>query len=81
MARLRKVDAEAIMNVIDSPELVRVLTDSLRRILEREDEWDVLVQRAGVQGRWTPDRVSELLDQQPDGLFWLAVELNEKRLL
>jgi hypothetical protein len=79
MARLRKVDAEAIMSAIDSPELIRVLTSALQYVLESTNEWSSLVVESVRSVGWTTERVADLLALQADALIELAIELNERR--
>ncbi len=81
MARLRKPDAETIIAAVDSPELVPVLTQALRRVLEIEGDWEKLVARAGSVAGWSVTRVEELTAHYPDWLFALACELNEMRTI
>jgi hypothetical protein len=79
MARLRKTEAEAIMAAIDSPDLVRVLTGALERVVEVKGTWTELIAIASDVGRWSAHRAEQLLRLDEDALVELALELNETR--
>lgn len=82
MSRLRKVDAETLVNAIDSPLLVDALRAALSRVLDVErydDDWPALVRLAGQRAGWAEARVTSLVLRNSEALVELAVELNELR--
>lgn len=85
MTRLGKRAAEALTDALGGPddELREALTEALRTVLDAEHTtpWADLVRSAAAVAGWTDERVSGLLDQDPEHLWDLAAELNERRAL
>ncbi len=75
MARLAKRDVEALLDLIDT-EPVGILTRILQKALDLPDAgWDELV--AALP--YPPARRAALAAKEPDALYDLAAELNERR--
>ncbi len=77
MTRLTKHDAEALMDLVDT-EPVGVLSRMLAKVLDAPDaSWEALV--AALP--FPRERRQALLAKDPDALYDLAAELNERRQL
>jgi hypothetical protein len=77
MTRLTKHDAEALLDLVDT-EPVGVLSRMLRKVLDApQASWDELVARLPFPA----ERRQALLALDPDALYDLAAELNERREL
>ena len=84
MSRLRKKDAEVLMEAIDTPLLQAAVALALRRILAVDafvDDWPALIRLAGERDGWPEQRSWALLAAEETALADLAVELNERRHL
>lgn len=84
MSRLRKADAEVLMDAVDTPLLLAAVAAALRRVLDVDgfdDDWPALVRVAGELDGWPEGRCMALVLGDEAALADLAVELNERRSL
>ena len=84
MTRLRKDDAEQLMEALDTPLMQAAVALALRRVLDVDDfadDWPALIRLAGELDHWPEHRSWALLSSDDMALAELATELNERRTL